>query len=77
MDVGHIIDALERLFNDEDEPARIVFWNDPDGEFVELLPDITLEGVEVINLDGAGALETKVRIEHEDPYRPISAVFAC
>ena len=67
MDVGHIIDALERLFNDEDEPARIVFWNDPDKEFVESLPDIALEGVEVINLDGAGALETKVHIEHEDP----------
>ena len=32
-----------------------------------MLPDIALEGVEVINLDGAGALETKVRIEHEDP----------
>ena len=59
MDVGHIIDALERLFNDEDEPARIVFWNDPDGEFVELLPDIALEGVEVINLDGAGSTRNK------------------
>ena len=67
MDVTQITDALGRLFNDEDEPARIVFWNDPDKEFVESLPDITLEGVELINLDGAGALETKVRLEHEDP----------
>ena len=67
MDVTQITGALEKLFNDEDGPVRIVFWNDPDGEFIESLPDITLEGVEVINLDGVGTLETKVRLEHEHP----------
>ena len=65
MDVTQITDALERLFNEEE--ARIVFWNDPDGEFIESLPDIALEGVELINLDRVGTLETKVCIEHEDP----------
>ena len=43
MDVAQITDALGQVFNDEQ--VRVVFWNDPDGEFVESLPDIALEGV--------------------------------
>ena len=65
MDVAQITDALDQVFNDD--YVRIVFWNDPDGEFVESLPDIALEGVEVLNLDEIGALEAKVRIEQENP----------
>ena len=65
MDVAQITDALDQVFNEEH--VRIVFWNDPDGEFVESLPDIAIEGVELLNLDEVGALETKVRIEQEDP----------
>ena len=65
MDVAQITDALDQVFNDDH--VRIVFWNDPNGEFVESLPDIALEGVEIINLDEVGALEAKVRIEQEDP----------
>ena len=65
MDVAQITDALDQVFNDDH--VRIVFWNDPDGEFVESLPDIALEGVEVLNLDEVGALEAKVRIEQDDP----------
>ena len=56
---------LGQVFNDEQ--VRVVFWNDPDGEFVESLPDIALEGVKVLKLDEIGALEVKVRIEQEDP----------
>ena len=65
MDVAQITDALDQVFNDDH--VRIVFWNDPNGEFVESLPDIALEGVEVLNLDEVGALEAKVRIEQDDP----------
>ena len=65
MDVTQITGALESVFNDEH--VRVVFWNDPDGEFIESLPVIALEGVEVLNLDGVGALEAKVRIELDDP----------
>ena len=65
MDVAQITDALHQVFNDDH--VRIVFWNDPNGEFVESLPDIALEGVEVLNLDEVGALEAKVRIEQDDP----------
>ena len=65
MDVAQIIDALDRIFNDE--KVRIVFWNDPDGEFAGSLPGIALEGVEVLTIDEVGALEAKVRIEQDDP----------
>ena len=65
MDVVQITDALGQVFNDEQ--VRVVFWNDPDGEFAESLPDIALEGVKVLKLDEIGALEVKVRIEQEDP----------
>ena len=65
MDVTQITAALSRVFHDEH--VRIVFWNDPGGEFVGALPNIVLDGVEVLNLDEVGALEAKVRIELEDP----------
>ena len=65
MDVAQITDALNRVFNDEH--VRIVFWNDPDGDFVGSLPDIAVDGVEVLKLDEVGALEAKVHIELDDP----------
>ena len=65
MDVAQITAALDQVFNDQQ--VRIVFWNDPDGEFAGSLADIELEGVEVLKLDEVGALEAKVRIEQEDP----------
>ena len=65
MDVAQITAALDQVFNDRQ--VRIVFWNDPDGEFAGSLPGIALEGVEVLKLDEVGALEAKVRIEQEDP----------
>ena len=65
MDVTKITAALGQLFDDED--SRIVFWNDPDGEFTGSLQDIALEGVEVLKLDEVGTLEAKVRVEQDDP----------
>ena len=65
MDVAQITAALKRVFNEEH--VRIVFWNDPDREFVGSLPDIAVEGVEILKLDEIGSLEAKVRIELDDP----------
>ena len=45
MDARHITDALARVFNEE--RVRIDFWNDPQAEFIDSLPEIALEGVEV------------------------------
>ena len=57
--------ALDRLFNTEGQ--RIVFWNDPDKEFQNTLPFLMLEGVTTLWLDEVGALETKIRLERDEP----------
>ena len=65
MDSNRINDILERIFNEES--ARIVFWNDPDREFLAVLPFLFLEGVSTIRVDQVGALEAKIRIERDEP----------
>ena len=65
MDVSKITAAIGQLF--DDEHARVVLWNDPDGEFARSLQHIALEGVRILKLDEVGALEAKVRIEQDDP----------
>ena len=66
MDTNQINDALDRIFNEE--KARIVFWNDPEREFLNTLPFVLLEGVNILRLDEIGALEAKIRIERDDPH---------
>ena len=66
MDTKQVNDALEKLFQGE----RIVFWNDPDREFVGYLTGqlfSPIEGVRVIRLDQTGALEAKLLIERGEP----------
>lgn len=66
MDTKQVNDALDKLFQQE----RIVFWNDPDREFVGYLTGSLfspIEDVNVIRLDQIGALEAKLRIERGDP----------
>jgi uncharacterized protein (TIGR02687 family) len=55
--------ALQRLFQDE---GRIVFWNDPEREFQNMLPFLALDGVTKLNLAEVSALETKIRIERTE-----------
>ena len=64
-DVTEVNKALERLFQEEGQ--RIVFWNDPDQEFQEMVSAVCLKGVTVLRLDEVGALEAKIRLEREDP----------
>ena len=65
MDTKQINDALDRIFHEEG--ARIVFWNDPEREFLNVLPFLLLEGVTTIRLDQEAALGVKIRLEREDP----------
>src|SRR5713101_4474906 len=69
-DLSQITAALDRIFNEEGK--RIVFWHDPEREFLEfvdnrssLLLDPTT--VNIVRVDQASALETKIRLEREDP----------
>ena len=66
MDTKQVNDALEKLFHEE----RIVFWNDPEREFVEYLTGqlfSPVAGVQVIRLDQTGALAAKLQIERGQP----------
>ena len=71
-DLNQIHTALERLFNEEGQ--RIVFWNDPDREFLMTVPLLELDGVTTLRLDQTGALEARIRLEREDPQQQISAL---
>lgn len=66
MDTKQVNDALDKLFQQE----RIVFWNDPNREFVGYLTGSLfspVEGVKVIRLDETGALDAKLQIERIEP----------
>ena len=70
MDTKQLNDALAKLFVDAGE--RIVFWHDPTHEFVDFmnrLPFLTFDHttVQIIRLDEVSALETKRRLERDDP----------
>jgi uncharacterized protein (TIGR02687 family) len=65
MDTRQINEALDHIFNTEGN--RIVFWNDPEREFQNILPFLLLDNVNVLRLGDIGALEAKIRIEKEDP----------
>jgi uncharacterized protein (TIGR02687 family) len=65
MDAGQIDGELRRIF--DEERVRIVFWNDPDREFVETVSELVLEGVTLVKLDEASSLETKICAERENP----------
>jgi uncharacterized protein (TIGR02687 family) len=64
-DLEQIHTALNRLFYEEGQ--RIVFWNDPDREFLETLSSIKLDDVTTLRLDEVGALEAKIRLERDEP----------
>jgi uncharacterized protein (TIGR02687 family) len=66
MDNTQIEKALTRLFDEEHN--RIVFWNDPELEFIITLPLLNLpEHVNILRLDQTGAFEAKILLELTDP----------
>ena len=64
-DIKQINDALDHVF--KEEQRRIVFWNDPEREFQNILPFLLVENVTLLRLDETGILEVKLRIERDDP----------
>ena len=65
MDTKQLHAALSKLYT-EDE-SRIVFWNDPEGEFEGELDKLNLDDVTLVRLDQTGSLATKVRVEYNEP----------
>ena len=67
MKAEQIDQALEQKFLIED--ARIVFWHDPNSEFVDYVTDGLegeLAGVQVLDVAQVGAFSVKLRLELED-----------
>lgn len=65
LDTTQIVSGLDRLFTLEQH--RVVFWNDPDREFTEVVSGLAFDHVTVIRLDEVAALAVKIQVEHTDP----------
>lgn len=64
MDNDQIKPGLTNLY---DKGRRIVFWQDPDGEFDETVSELALEGVTTLRLTEMPALQVKLKVELERP----------
>ena len=65
MDTKQLNEALSKIYDEEHE--RIVFWNDPQQEFNRVVENLDLASVNVVRLDQAGSIDTKLRIERDEP----------
>lgn len=59
MSQQRITDALANLFTS----TPLVFWNDPDAEFVTAVEGLTPGGVALVNLDTTPSLQAKLTVE--------------
>ena len=65
MKISQLQENLNRLFYQDNN--RLIFWYDPDQEFIESIPELELDGVTVLRMDQWGSLELKIKLEKEDP----------
>ena len=74
MNVKDIEKKLNELFADN----RVVFWNDAEGEFEEILDKLNIKGIKIIRSDKIGQFQAKVFIELECPDEKILVYsFSC
>jgi len=69
-DLNQVTNALDHIF--QEEGCRIVFWNDPEREFLDFIDaNASLQfgdaSVQVLRLDHTSSLAVKIRLEREDP----------
>ncbi|MFC1609532.1 BREX-1 system phosphatase PglZ type A [Myxococcota bacterium] len=72
MDIEQLVTALKKAFHDGTNANRIVFWQDEESAFQDVvgklpLDDLFTGGVTLLRLNEMGALEAKLRIEREKP----------
>ena len=65
MDTKQITTALNKIFLEDNE--RIVFWNDPQKEFEQIIESLDLSDVQILKIDRNGSFETKILVEHQEP----------
>ena len=73
--------TLQERFNaplQENYTRRIIFWQDPDGEFASQVDELCLEGVKILKLTGKNNFEAKMLLSETDlnsdylVYNPLS-----
>lgn len=65
MSLQRVFESLQGQFANHD----LIFWNDPDGEFSSTVEALNLEGVTLIRLETAPALQVKLKIERSQGMR--------
>ena len=81
MDADKIIQDLNRRFAaplSDNYNRRIIFWQDPDGEFSDLVDELCLDGVKILKLTGKNNFAAKQTLSETDTdsnylvYNPLS-----
>ncbi len=60
---------IENKLNELFKNHRIIFWNDSESEFSELISDLDINDVEILFPDDIGQFKTKYLIEIENPHQ--------
>ena len=63
MNIEQITNTLIELFSTN----RIIFWNDPQGEFEDIMEELTIDEIKILRPDKIGQFQTKVHIELDYP----------
>ena len=69
MELADIIQELDRRFDlplREYYQRRIIFWQDPEGEFREEIAGVELQHAKVLVLTGRNTFLAKKTLEHDD-----------
>jgi len=64
MNTTQLTESLTDIFHSDGH--RIVFWYDPDQEFIDAISSISLDGVHTVRCDAESLLELKITLELED-----------
>lgn len=77
----NIVETLRRRFAaplPEHDIRRIIFWQDPEGEFAQMIDELSLDGVKLLKLTGSNNFAAKMLLSETDldsnylVYNPIS-----
>lgn len=64
MNLSQLREGLEQAFYKENH--RLVFWYDPEHAFVDELPSLSFEDVQILNMANESALGAKLKLELKD-----------
>ncbi len=69
MDHNQLKKGLRELFYTDGH--RLVFWYDAPGHFADELDELSLGGVQILNMAGQSTFGVKLRLELDEPETPM------